>query len=384
MKEDNKKTSVIKEMNQAISQDVGVEVKTSKKRSEYFKKKNEEEVRAITKARAVALGENGLLDILNKGVCDSISWEQVKERSGALYNYDYEACLRDNKFINIVFSTYGVDGNYEIRDGKMTVVLEDEEMKKYGQENTYRQKAIFLNRVVCVKVARIEGNRVYVTPAGSTEQALRYSTKELINSEIEQKLAKGIHPVVLGRVLSVRQHSVMVNILDADIIGFINTSHWSVLYTRSLEGLCKEGDYLEFEVLRAAEKKAGTNVKAWILGRENITPNPWDEIGVESLRVGNIMVVKCMDKPVGKTFWWGVTDRLPGVEVMGDYTYNYSENKAMFVGLSYRCKVSSIERNERNGGYKIKVVPIEVVDEDRESLKSIQRAKGIRLEGNKR
>lgn len=379
----NKDVGVIEEMNQKISSDLGVEDKT-KKKNKYYGKLNKEERIKITRARTAALEKEGsVLDFLN----EEIRADEMRDKSQEMVEsqQNYEECLEQNKYLNIVFSTYDVNGNYEARDGKKTVILENEEMKKYGQENTYKQKAIFLNRRVCVKVKCIDGDKVYVVPAGSTEQALRVSTKELVNNEIARKLANGVRPVVFGRVLRVQPHSVMVNILDVDIIGFINTSHWSKLYTRTLEGLCKEGDYMQFEVIRPAEKKEGKDSKAWILGRENICPNPWDDTGIETLQVGNIMIVKCTEKPEGKTYWWGVTDRLPGVEVMGDYTYNYSDTKGIFAGLSYQCKVTNIDKNERNGcGYKVKVVPIVVVDEDKESLQAIRRVKGIQSEGGKK
>lgn len=389
--------NVIKEMNKKIGEDLGVDVvvevidttkkmnsKSTEKRKAFFKEKNIKENRFITKAMGNAqAGADNVLELLNNSIMSKQDMGQGTVPAVSAEPKNYREIMEGNKYINIEFSTYNPDGNYETVDGENLIILENSEMQKYGQSNTYKQKAIFLNREVCVKVIRIEGNCVYVTPAGSTEYALKNSTKELINAEISRSLSQDKHPVVFGKVISVRPNSLMVNILDADIVGFLNRSHWSKLFTRTLEGLCKEGDYLQFEVLRQADKKEGTNSKAWILGRENIVPNPWDAVNIESLQVGNIMVVKCMEKPAGKSYWWGVTDRLPGVEIMGDYTKNYSEAKGLYAGLSYQCKVDAITQNERNGGYKVKVVPIVVMESDRAHMDSIHRKLGVKTSGGK-
>lgn len=384
------KDNLIKEMNKKIGDDLGVEVlvervpsKNEKARKSYFKGKNIAERKEITKAigRAVSGdGSSSVLDILNQGIAN----KQVPQFGESVReDRNYEELMEKSEFINLKFSTYGADGNYEVVDGDKLIILEDAEMRKFGQDNTYKQKAVFLNREICVKVLRVDGNKVYVTPAGSTEYALKHSTKELINNEISRSLSQGNNPVVFARVLKIQPNSIMVNILDADVIGFINRSNWSKLFTRTLEGLCKEGDYLQFEVIRPAEKKEGTNAKAWILSRKNIAPNPWEHVNIDTLQVGNIMVVKCMEKPAGKSYWWGVTDRLPGVEVMGDYTRNYSENKGLYVGLSYQCKVDGITKNERSDGYKVKVIPIVVADEDREKMDSLHRKFGVRVGGGR-
>lgn len=379
---------VIEQMNQKIGEDLGVEIQIeqvgtgkSDSKKKYFQKMNQKEKKNITKARAASVRSgDSILDIMNKelSVKAADSGEVIAEEK-----QNYEEILRTNKLITVTFGSYDAKGNYEAVDGDKLIILEDAEMRKYGQENSFKQKTIFLNRPICVKVLRIDGNCVYVTPAGSTEYALKHSTKELINSEIERSLANGNSPVVFGRVISVRPNSITVNILDADIIGFLSRSNWSALYTRTMEGICKEGDYFQFEVVRRADKKEGTNAKVWRLSRKKIAPNPWDFVNMETLQEGNILVVKCTEKPEGKSYWWGVTDRLPGVEVMGDFTFNYAKNKGMFVGLSYQCKVDKIVKNTKNNGYNVKVVPISVIEEDRAYMDSIHRKMGGKNGGGK-
>lgn len=392
------KKDILASMNKKIGEDLGVEVEVAEvgkkprsnsneeSRKAYFKKKNEKENRDITKARLSAADSiqtgDSVLDILNSLLSPKAIDVDAVVATIKAENRDYNRLLEEGKLINMLFDSYNTEGDYEAIDGDWVVILENAEMLKYGQENTLRQKSIFLNRTLCVKVLRVEEKRAYVTPAGSTEHALKHSTKELVNNEIARSLAAGKKPVVFGRVLKIRPESIMVNILDADILGFISRANWSGIYTRTLMGLCQEGDYLQFEVLERSHRNKDTNSKAWILGRKNIARNPWEKVNIEGLQVDSYMVVKCMEKPEGKSYWWGVSDRLPGVEVMGDYTRFYTMQKGMFTGLSYHCKVISIEKNTKNGGYWVKVVPMRVTEEDKPNMDSIHRKLGVRHDGN--
>ena len=190
------KGNVIADMNKKIGEDLGVEVevtevsnnkpstKGAQNRKAYLKKKNERENKAITKARlsaadAVQVGDS-VLDILNSLLSPkAIDADAVVAAVEAIRaeKRDYEQINTDGKLINMFFDSCTANGDYEAVDGDNIVILEDAEMRKFGQENNLRQKSIFLNRPLCVKVLRVEGKRVYVTPAGSTEYALKHSTK---------------------------------------------------------------------------------------------------------------------------------------------------------------------------------------------------------------
>ena len=106
----NKDVGVIEEMNQKISSDLGVEDKT-KKKNKYYGKLNKEERIKITRARTAALEKEGsVLDFLN----EEIRADEMRDKSQEMVEsqQNYEECLEQNKYLNIVFSTYDVDGNY--------------------------------------------------------------------------------------------------------------------------------------------------------------------------------------------------------------------------------------------------------------------------------
>lgn len=319
-----------------------------------------------------------VLDFYNARIAADIGKEEIAV-SGTLQEEEkvcYEKALISKEVFKVVFSSCNTKGDYEKIDGDKIVILEDEEIRVFGKVNNIKEQTILLNIPVDVRVKSIEGNKVYLVPAAKTEKRIENDIRDLINGEISRALDAGRYPVVWGRIERVEQNRLLVNILDSGILGFLHKAVWRKQYTRSLVGICKVGDYYQFEVRHQAVKKKNNMSKAWILSRKNLAEEPWIEADVGSIEPGSLMVVTCTEKPQGKTYWWGVSDRVPGLEIMGDFTDVYSDKNGMFCGLSYKCRVLKVTKNEKNSGYNIKVRPLRVVDEDVEDFTAMRRVKG--------
>lgn len=291
-------------------------------------------------------------------------------------SYDFKKLLESGKVIQVSFTSCNSKGDFECRMEGYVVVLEQEELLKFCKVTQMRERTLLLGRQMDVCVIRILEDRIFVAPAGKTQAKLKNDTKDMINAEIAFLLHKGENPVVWCRVIKVTPERAQVDILDCGIIGFIRKSQWNKVFIRSLEGICIENELYQFEVIRQAPQKEGTRAKAWVLSRRNIAPSPWDGFNVNEVEPGSLLVVRCTEKAVGKSYWWGVTERFTGIEIMGDYTESLTFKSGIFVGISYTCKVLSVEKNERNEGYKIKVRPLKVVAEDFSKLEAMHRAKG--------
>ena len=83
-------------------------------------------------------------------------------------------------------------------------------------------------------------------------------------------------------------------------------------------------------------------------------------------------MVRCVEKPVGKTYWWGVSERTPGIEIMGDFTVKLG-NKDIIEGITYKCKIKEIEVSDNHKRNRFTVIPFGVSDDDVEKVEAVRR-----------
>ena len=69
--------------------------------------------------------------------------------------------------------------------------------------------------------------------------------------------------------------------------------------------------------------------------------DPWTEI--VPLEKGAAITVRCVDKPAGKNYFWGVSDRAPGVEIM---CLNNARLKVL-IGATFACEVKDFSPSKR-------------------------------------
>ena len=295
--------------------------------------------------------------------------KKTKEEALRLYEKRQEA----KEIFKCCFDACDLDGTFSGIDscGILVLMLGIEVKETLPNFQPYKM-ARMLGIEMNVKVAKVDREKdcVYVVlePAKAGE-----STKSILASEIAKEVNAGKRPVVWGRITNIIPQRATVNILGYNILGLIDVRYWQGCYTRSLESVCVNGDYYQFEVVKAAPRKEGKDT-AWILDRTEVGGNPWLDFPVEALSPGATILVRCVDKPVGKTYWWGVSDRVPGIEIMGDYTNNLPSSYGIMVGLTYRCKVKSLVVSGERKDNRFQVVPFAVSEGDAPAL---QRARNL-------
>ena len=303
-----------------------------------------------------------LLDKLNKQLANELGEDYVQSVRVNKSGIDvYKTYQEEERVFDIVFSSVDPDGTFSTMDGDVKLVLTEEEFNKVATSNNTYATANLLGVTMQVKVVNFdpEGNKVYVALAGSTKLRYAVNMRNEINDELSKSLAQGKHPIVWGLIKKVTKQKVMVDILGRGILGFVNANNWCKDYVRTLEGKCKEGEYLQFEVLGRAPKMENKPT-AYILGRKNLVPSAWDTLDYEGLKEDGVMLVKCLEKPVGKTYWWGTSDRAPGIEILGDFTSKFPNEKSLFVGITYKCKIRKVDKE----GRKISVKPFDIIPAD--------------------
>ncbi len=281
----------------------------------------------------------------------------------------------DNKdVLEVVFGYADGEGNLMAKDPNgVEIVLSADEFKKSIDyyEPSIRDK--FLGRPIVTTILRIEETegRVYVQSARNNQR----TTRTQLIGELKSELTKGNKPKVVGKVVAVTQKSVTVDIFGRGVKGVCPVDYWSVNYTRYLKEQVKTGSLVDFEVLEVMPKMRGKDI-CFSLSHAAFTEDLWPKIPEEFLNKGVDIVVKCIDKPEGKSYWWGTTELIPGLELQGDY----SRKVDVMVSLPYKCKVDKVDKEN----HVFKVVPFELSEVDTQTAMAVQFIKETRSKGKKK
>lgn len=292
----------------------------------------------------------------------------------------YEECMHSGMKIEVVFDACDVDGTFTVYDNGVLVVLPGEDVAALRGDVDVHATSNMLGIKLALNVASVdrENQKVVCEIPRTAKKQAKNVIKDSIQKQISASIKNGNKPLVWGKIMRVEPRRVLVDILGQGVLGIIDLAHWQKSYTRSLVGMCEVGDYLQFEIVKQAPKLQGKD-NAWILSRKNITETAWDAIDYDSLKPGGNILVKCIEKPVGKTYWWGVSDRTPGIEIMGDYTAKFTPTKNMLEGITYKCKIKDVSVGEgENARNLFTVIPFGVIQDDVTKVEAVNRLKNIK------
>ena len=277
----------------------------------------------------------------------------------------YRECEKNRNTFDVLFSYVAPNGDLSVKDEDgVTVVLKADVLSQDLPFYDQRKRGIFLARTFTVKITEIDekSNTVYVRSGRSQ----RGSVKNQMISEIMSALEADQHPKITGRVIRVNDSRALIDIAGKGILGICHVSNWSSAYTRYLKEACKEGDIFDFRILRPL-KKQKDKTQGFELSRLEFAEDPWKNIPAEYAVQDAVIAIRCVDRPKGKTFWWGVSKMIPGIEIMGDYTKRFDDVKVL-MGITYKCKVTHVDLEK----HVFKVVPFEVADSDADTLNAIK------------
>lgn len=285
---------------------------------------------------------NKLLERLNAGM------QQKEERKGENIEVDdglelYKSLLESQKPIECKFVSSDQDGTQiAIDQNGVTLKMLKEDMKL---SNYQRRSGSMLgaNLSVTVKDIDEQNNTVYFAMSRG-----KSTMSDTIEAEIRNDLAKGRPVRLIGRVMKVfpasanKSGNAWVRLLDHDVIGNIDVRDWAPVYTRKLEDVCQVGEVYEFDVLGRFTTHKKTRKTIWKLSRKNITPDPWNTLPV-AFKEGNVMLVKAVEKPKDKSYFWGTSPLAPGINIM----CNYPSNLQIVIGAYYKGKIDRLSIDDR-------------------------------------
>lgn len=276
----------------------------------------------------------------------------------------YRKSMDSKAVFKVSFDLADSDGNLSVIDENgVTIILTREEFTRTAIYYSASLRAKFIGIPLIVQAIEIdeEQRKVYVT------SGIGLHDEKTIRAALMKELIKEINaekkPVIMGCVISVNPNYALVNILNVNILGIIQVRDWQKGYTRTLDRETTSGDWKEFQVI-SFNKKKGSDYR-FELSRVELTDDPWESIPEEFLEENAVISVRCEEKPVGKSFWWGKSQRIAGIEIMGNYNSRMAE---IMVSATYRCKIKEVDLKR----HVFKVVPFDLINDENVSQKSIE------------
>ncbi len=266
----------------------------------------------------------------------------------------YRNALEKKQSFEVSFALSTSEGTLSAVDKNgVKIILESDVLAKSLPYYKDSNKAKFIGGAFIVKATEIdeENCTVYVRSAWNSS----HSTRNQLIGEIMADLDKGKEVVLPGVIIDVSDKKCMVDLLGAEILGIVNVKDWQKGYTRHLSAVVKKNEVYDFVVMRPLKERKG-KTQAFKLTREPLTEDPWEEL-VKNTDIGkdSVVIVKCIDKPINKRFWWGVSPMIEGIELMGEFSTSIGRPMN---GVTYRCKVTRFEPEK----HVLQVVPFDIVD----------------------
>ncbi len=291
---------------------------------------------------------------------------KVGEQVESLSIDTFKECQKNHTTFDVIFSYASKDGDLKATVDDIMVILKGTDLHLALPYYNSWIKDRFVGTPFTVSVKEIdeENKTVYVqsSRSGSSDNIRGRLTAE-IQKELKKRQktdgaedAKEQEPlVVAGKIIQVTDGRAIVNLLGIGIMGIIYSRNWSTAYTRSLNGLCQKNEVYDFEILRQFPKKKDKSV-AFELSRKNVGGDPWEMIPEEFCQKDSIINVECIEKPQNKTYWWGRSNLIKGIEIMGNFNSNLGN---IMVSVTYKCKVVAVDKEK----HMFKVVPFDTADE---------------------
>lgn len=273
---------------------------------------------------------------------------------------EYEKAKEMKKEIEISFDVATDEGDLVFLDENGIKVFLSEEI--FSMTTDYykpRIKSKFIGIKLSVLITKIDKDNkiVYVKSA----RGHSHDRAELI-SEINYELSQGNMPKVLGKVTYVSPDRAFINICGMNVSGIVSKTNWSKGYIRFLNEQCKKEMIYPFTVIGESKRtRDNSNESIYRLSHKDFTEDPWTKLDTTLIQQNGVLFVKCIDKPSEKSYWWGTSRLVDGIEMIGNYTGNIRIIK----GITYKCKIRKFSVEER----MLQVTPFEVAEQDLEKYR---------------
>lgn len=281
-----------------------------------------------------------IIDKLNQRYEEKGQEEKTKEyRSKTKALEDYLRYQKEKQTFTVSFNVANSNGDLEYRmDCGIRLILEHDVFHAAYQGYGVETKDLFLSVPLIVRVKEIDGSTVYLESAKKNIYAA-------VRANIEKQLKKGEEVLVHGQVTEVTEKIVKINIFNLGFVGVIPTKYWRKEYTRNLADFVSVGEDIQAYIFKHGRimTENDKRYRPYILSRIALTPDPWDTIA-DSVDQNSTIVVKCIEIPPQKTYFWGTSPVAKGIEIMCDFG---SGIFPIVKGEFYRCKIRVLDKEKK-------------------------------------
>lgn len=255
----------------------------------------------------------------------------------------YEKLLQDKTVFSVQFQSCGRDGTFIGVDQESGVhfIMPGSTTLEHLSYFKPHMASLMVGYQFDVRVTQIDRERKRIYVESSHERRAR-STQSQVVGALMKELNAGNKPRVWGRIISVQGQYANIDILGEHVLGRIKVTHWQKSYLRNLASVCSPDEYYAFHVVGALPKKTGKQ-QAFLLDRTELAEDPWENIPMDVLKVGTVIMVKCIELQNEKGLWWGCSAIAPGIEIMGKFPREKGK-LYMFQDMTYMCKIIQIRR----------------------------------------
>ena len=281
---------------------------------------------------------------------------------------DYKTAMKDGTVLEIRFDAASKEGDLMLVSGGLTICARAADMKA---DLDYYQAFIkdkFILSPLSMKVVEVDEEKKWVFVRSARNN--RASTRIRLLNELTKRVRENGSVRIAGSVTSVNDRRAVVDIFGKGVFGILYPADWSESYVRYLSQCCKPGDVLDFDAVEVLDKRKDGRI-GYRLSRKSITKNPWDCIPEGIVVPDGVVAVKCIDRPPNKSFWWGISEMVPGVEIMGNYNKNIPD---ILVSVTYKCKVREFDPAK----HLFRVVPFAVGEADADKVEAVRFIRGPR------
>ncbi len=282
---------------------------------------------------------NKLLNQLNSGLRNRAGGNDKGKQEIKDFLLPYKHLKETGGTIEVKFVSVDKAGTHHaVDDHGVALELLQDDMKL----SSYQKRAgsmLGANLTVAVKDIDEVNNTVYFSMSRK-----KSTLSASVNAAIRQDLAKGKPIRVWGRITAIyppkgkNSGNAWIRLLDQDVVGNIDVREWSKGFTPDLSDVCKVGEMYEFDVIGQYSTSHKTGMPIWRCSRREIAEDPWKSLPTDFAE-GNVILIKAVNKPEGKTYFWGSSPLAPNISIM----CNYNPKFRITIGAFYRCKIDKLD-----------------------------------------
>lgn len=288
-----------------------------------------------------------LLQKYNKELRRQMEGEDVKKKVKAPLENDpmqkFRDAFEDKEYIEVMFDAADGDGSlYTVDKSGIRITISAKDLLDAIPYYSSYNKDKYIGTTLIVRIKEIdEDNKTVHVVSGKSSQK---TTRNRIISEIKKQLSQDKHPVVVCRVTKLFKDKIYLDILCKGIFGTCAGKYFRTGFVHDLREETKVNELIEFEITGEIVSKKGKQeeVDGFRLSRLNLTENPWKSLPAE-IQEGSVILVKCIERPDGKNYWWGASKLIPDIELMCDYNNKLSIREL----LTYKCKVTKVDPKKK-------------------------------------